>query len=160
MLQLFLDADACPVKEESYRVAMRHSLATFVVTCLSLRDPVRPGVTLVIVPEGPDRADDVITERIGSGDICVTDDIPLASRCIKQGAIVVTARGRLLHDGNIGEAVATRDLLDSLRGDGTLSEGGSGGPPPFTKRDRSRFLEQMELAVRKILREPPSVSCE
>jgi uncharacterized protein len=152
MLQLFVDGDACPVKEESYRVGARHGMPTLVVTCLSMRDPARAGVTLVIVPEGPDRADDHIAERIGPDDICVTDDIPLASRCIKQGALVVTARGRLLHEGNIGEALATRDLLERLRGDGTLSEGGSGGgPPPFTKRDRSRFLEQMEHAVRSIL---------
>jgi uncharacterized protein YaiI (UPF0178 family) len=151
MLQLFLDADACPVKEEAYRVAMRHGLATFVVSCLALRDPARPGVTLVIVPEGPDRVDDLIAEKIGSGDICVTDDIPLASRCIKRGALAVTARGRLLHQGNIGETLATRDLLDSLRDDGTLPEGGSGGPPPFTRRDRSRFLDQMEQAARSIL---------
>jgi uncharacterized protein len=153
MLRLFVDGDACPVKEEAYRVAARHGMPTILVTCLAMRDPARPGVSLVVVREGPDRADDYIAENIAAGDICVTDDIPLASRCIRQGALVVTARGRQLDEANIGEAVATRDLLESLRGDGTLREGGrSGGPPPFTKRDRARFLEKLEHSIRTILK--------
>ncbi len=151
MLQLFVDADACPVKDEAYRVAARHEMPTFVVTCQAMRDPGRPGVELVLVNAGPDLADDWIAERITPGDLCVTDDIPLASRCVKAGALVVTSRGRLLHSENIGEALATRDLLERLRSDGTLPEGaGGGGPAPFTKRDRSRFLEQMEQAVRRL----------
>jgi hypothetical protein len=152
MLELFVDADACPVKDEAYRVAARHKMPVFVVTCLTMRDPARAGVTMVRVEAGPDYADDWIAERVGAGDICVTDDIPLAARCVRAGALAVTARGRLLHEGNIGEAVATRDLLDSLRGNGTLDDARGGGPPPFTKRDRSRFLEQMEQAVRTIQR--------
>jgi hypothetical protein len=152
MLELFVDADACPVKDEAYRVAARHGMPVFVVTCLVMRDPARQGVMLVRVEEGPDYADDWIAERIGAGDICVTDDIPLAARCVRKGALAVTARGRLLHEGNIGEAVATRDLLDSLRGNGTLDDSRGGGPSPFTKRDRSRFLEQMEQTVRTIQR--------
>lgn len=154
MLELYLDADACPVKDEAYRVAARHSMPTFVVSCLQMRNPSYAEAQLICVPAGPDIADDYIAEKIGAGDICVTDDIPLAARCVRKGALVVTPRGRLLHDGNIGETLATRDLLANLRGDGTLGEGGgSGGPAPFTKRDRSKFLEQMEQAVRKILRE-------
>lgn len=152
MLELFLDADACPVKEEAYRVAARHKMRVFVVTCLTMRDPGREGVTLVQVPAGPDIADDWIAERVAPGDICVTDDIPLASRCIKRGAMAVTPRGRLLHEGNIGEILATRDLLDHLRGTGTLGEGGGGGPAPFIKRDRSAFLQQLEQVVRTIQR--------
>jgi uncharacterized protein len=153
MLQLFLDADACPVKDEAYRVAARHAMPTFVVTCLQMRDPARPGVELVQVKQGPDIADDYIAERIEAGDICVTDDIPLASRCTKKGARVITPRGRLLHEGNIGEALATRDLMDRLRSESVLSESQGGGPAAFTKRDRSRFLEQLEECVRTIKRE-------
>lgn len=152
MLQLFLDADACPVKDEAYRVAARHGMPTFVVTCQNMRDPARAGVDLIQVDAGPDIADDWIAARISSGDICVTDDIPLASRCVKAGAVVLTPRGRLLTSDNIGEALATRDLLDRLRGDGTLGEGGGGGPPPFMKRDKSRFLEKLEEAIRRIIR--------
>lgn len=150
MLDLYLDADACPVKEEAYRVATRHGMTTYVVTCLPMRDPARPGVTLVQVPQGPDFADDWIVERIAAGDVCVTDDIPLAARCIKQDALVLTPRGRLLHKGNIGELLATRDLMDRLRSEAPLSEGQLGGPRPFEKRDRSRFLEQLEHAIRSI----------
>ena len=150
MLQLYVDADACPVKDEAYRVAARHGLTTHVVTCQAMRDPGRPGVSLIVVPEGPDLADDWIAERIGEMDICVTDDIPLAGRCVAKGAVVLTARGRCLDANNIGEAVATRDLLESLRNDGTLSGEKGGGPRPFTKRDRSRFLQEMEMAVRRL----------
>jgi uncharacterized protein len=154
MLKLFLDADACPVKDEAYRVAARHAIPVTVVTCQVMRDPQRIGVTLLTVPQGPDLADDWIAENITAGDICVTDDIPLAARCVRRNALVVTARGRLLHEGNIGETLATRDLLESLRGSGAISDGsGAGsGPPPFTKRDRSRFLEQLEESVRRIQR--------
>ncbi len=154
MMELYVDADACPVKDEAYRVAARHNMPTYVVACQQMRDPGAPGVTMIVVPAGPDIADDWIAEKITAGDICITDDIPLAARCVKKGALVLNGRGRLLHQGNIGETLATRDLLDKLRGDGTLPEGaGAGGPAPFTKRDRSRFLEQMELAVRRIQRE-------
>ncbi len=154
MLELYVDGDACSVKEEAYRVAARHEMPVHLVTCQKMRDPQRAGVTLVQVPEGPDLADDWIAERAGAGDVCVTDDIPLASRCVKRGAVVLTTRGRLLNEGNIGEALATRDLLDQLRSNGALGEAG-GGPPPFTKRDRSRFLEKMEEAVRTIKRGLP-----
>ncbi len=155
MLELFLDADACPVKDEAYRVAARHGMPVFVVTCQAMRDPARPGVTLMSVPAGPDIADDWIADKIAAGDICATDDIPLAARCVRKGALVVTGRGRLLHEGNIGETLATRDLLESLRGSGAIGDGGGsgGGPAPFTKPDRSRFLEQLEEAVRKIKRD-------
>lgn len=153
-MELYIDADACPVKDEAYRVAARHNMPAYVVACQQMRDPGVAGVAMVIVPAGPDIADDWIAEKITAGDICITDDIPLAARCVKKGALVLNGRGRLLHQGNIGETLATRDLLDKLRGDGTLPEGaGAGGPAPFTKRDRSRFLEQLELAVRRILRE-------
>lgn len=157
MINLYVDADACPVKDEAYRVATRHSMPTYVVACQQMRDPGVAGVEMVIVPAGPDLADDWIAEHITRGDICITDDIPLAARCVKKGALVLNGRGRLLHEGNIGETLATRDLLDKLRGDGTLPEGGGGGgPAPFTKRDRSRFLEQLELAVRRIQRDLPT----
>jgi uncharacterized protein len=115
-----------------------------------MRDPNTEGVTLVSVPAGPDLADDWIATEIESGDLCVSDDIPLASRCVKKGAYVLNCRGRLLHSENIGELLATRDLLERLRNEQLISEGQGGGPPPFTKRDRSRFLESLDQAVRKI----------
>jgi uncharacterized protein YaiI (UPF0178 family) len=149
-MRLFIDADACPVKDECYRVATRHRMPAFVVACQAMRNPGVAGVELVVVPAGPDLADDWIAENIAAGDICVTDDIPLAARCVKKEAVALNARGRLLHEGNIGEVLATRDLLDKLRNAGTLPEGSGGGPAPFTKRDRSRFLEQLELAVRRM----------
>jgi uncharacterized protein YaiI (UPF0178 family) len=156
LLQLYIDADACPVKNEAYRVATRHTMPIFIVSCQPMRDPDVPGANLITVAAGPDFADDWIEEKIQADDICVTDDIPLAARCIRKGALVVNSRGRLLHENNIGETLATRDLLDQLRGSGVLSEGGgSGGPAPFSKRDRSRFLEQLENAVRSILRKQP-----
>src|SRR5688572_14490950 len=120
MMRIFLDADACPVKNETYRVATRFALHAFLVTCQVMRDPGIDGVTLVPVKQGPDLADDWIAEQIEAGDLCVSDDIPLASRCIRKGAVVVTARGRILHTGNIGELLATRDLLESLRNHQTL----------------------------------------
>lgn len=150
-MRFFLDADACPVKEEAYRVAARYDVAISVVACQPMRQPPYSKATLTVVPAGPDLADDWIVEHIEVGDICVTDDIPLAARCVKKGALVVNARGRLLHEGNIGETLATRDLLEQLRNTGILGEGGGGGgPAPFTKRDRSRFLDAMEQAVRKL----------
>lgn len=155
MLELYIDADACPVKEEAYRVAIRHKMPVHVVTCQQMRAPSHGGANLVTVTAGPDIADDWIAERIAPGDICVTDDIPLAARCIASNAVAINGRGRVLTRDNIGETLATRDLLETLRGDGTLSEAGGGGPKPFTKRDRSRFLESLELTVRKIQREAP-----
>jgi uncharacterized protein len=150
MLRLYLDADACPVKTEAYRVAARFAMPVFVVTSQAMRDPGIDGVTLVIVPNGPDIADDWIAAEIDAGDLCVSDDIPLADRCVRKGAYVLTARGRLLHSENIGELLATRDLLERLRNQQLISQGQGGGPPPFTKRDRSRFLESLDQAVRKI----------
>lgn len=152
-MEFYLDADACPVKEEAYRVAQRYSTTIHVVSCQSMREPPYAAAKLVTVSAGPDLADDWIAERITAEDICVSDDIPLAARCIRSGALVVTSRGRLLHEGNIGETLATRDLLDQLRSTGALGEGGRGsGPAPFSRRDRSRFLETMELAVRTLLK--------
>jgi len=152
-MKFYLDADACPVKEEAYRVAGRYGAPIHVVTCQPMRAPGYAGANLVVVPAGPDLADDWIAEQIGAGDVCVTDDIPLAARCVRKGSLVVNSRGKLLHEGNIGEILATRDLLDELRGSGVLPEGGGGGgPAPFTKRDRSRFLDTMELAVRQLKR--------
>ena len=153
MLHLYIDADACPVKDEAYRVAIRHAMPTTVVACQPMRIPAHELIQQVTVTAGPDLADDYIAEKITANDVCVTDDIPLAGRCIKAGAWVITSRGRVLHAGNIGEALATRDLLDKLRSDGTLPEGaGGGGPAPFSRRDRSRFLEQFENTVRNIKR--------
>ena len=153
MLELYVDADACPVKDETFRVAARHQMPVHVVTCQQMRIPTQDGVTLTTVTAGSDLADDWIAERITAGDICITDDIPLAARCIAKGAVALNGRGRVLTEDNIGETLATRDLLDKLRGDGTLSEAAGGGPKPFSKRDRSRFLEALENTVRKIQRD-------
>jgi len=148
MTEIFIDADACPVKEEIYRVASRHELMTHVVSNGGIRPPGDALVNLVIVPEGPDAADDWIAARIGNGDIAVTADIPLAARCIDKGAQVLKPNGEAITEQSVGLAVANRDLMTHLRETGDIS----GGPRPFSKGDRSRFLNALETAVQSLLR--------
>lgn len=145
--EIFVDADACPVKEEIVRVADRHELTVHFVSNARMRLPVGIDVRRVIVPEGPDVADDWIAENISKGDICVTGDIPLADRCLKAGAQALGSTGKPFTDDNIGMGLAMRDLSRDLRETGEIS----GGGPMFSRKDRSRFLEALELAVRRSL---------
>ncbi|HZT89534.1 MAG TPA: YaiI/YqxD family protein [Stellaceae bacterium] len=153
MTAIYVDADACPVREEVYRVATRLRLEVFLVHNGSrpIRPPALPNVHLVIVGEGADAADDWIAARIGGADVCVTGDLPLASRCLGRGARVVTPTGKPLTEANIGNALAGRELSRHLR---ELGIGGS-GPPPLTRADRSRFLGALDAAVQAALRQPP-----
>jgi uncharacterized protein YaiI (UPF0178 family) len=151
MTDIYIDADACPVREEVYRVAGRLGLKVFVVSngsrpILPPRDPL---VRMVTVPEGADAADDWIAERIGAADVCVTSDIPLASRCLARGARALSPAGKLWTAENIGSALAGRELSRHLR---ELGQTG-GGPPPFSKADRSRFLGALDTMVQAALRQ-------
>ena len=148
MLHIFVDADACPVKQEVYRVASRYGLDVTLVANSWMRTPDEEWISLEVVGEGFDAADDCIVERVQSGDIVITADIPLASRCLKGGARVLGSTGKQFTQDNIGQAVATRNLLEELRGAGEHT----GGPPPLTKRDRSRFLQQLDEVIQSIRR--------
>ena len=145
---IYVDADACPVKAEIYKVAARHGLKTFIVANSGIAVPRDPLVERVIVPGGMDVADDWIAERAGAGDVVVTADVPLAARAIKAGADVVAPNGRPFTESSIGMALATRNLLDDLRSAGAIT----GGPPPFTARDRSAFLSALDLAIVRLKR--------
>ncbi len=149
MLHIFVDADACPVKQEVYRVAKRCGLRVTLVANSWMRTPEDPSVALEVVGGGFDAADDWIADNVGAQDIVVTADIPLASRCLKQGAHVLGPTGKAFTNDNIGQAVATRDLLSELRGAGEIT----GGPPPLEKRDRSRFLQALDTIIQAIRRE-------
>ncbi|MFD1510312.1 YaiI/YqxD family protein [Lacimonas salitolerans] len=144
-MTLFIDADACPVKSEAERVATRHGVAMKVVSNGGLRPSQNPLVETVIVPDGPDVADMWIAERAGPGDVVVTGDIPLAARCIENGAQVLKHNGEALTGANIGNVLATRDLMSDLRASNPFMQGGGKG---FTKADRSRFLDGLERALR------------
>lgn len=145
MTTLFVDGDACPVREEVYRVADRLGLAVFVVANGSrpIRPPGRPNVIMVTVREGADAADDWIAERITAADVCITTDIPLAARCLAKGARGVAPSGRIWTQDNIGNALAGRAVGQHLRELGVAT----GGPPPLTKQDRSRFLGALDTVV-------------
>ena len=144
-MRLFVDADACPVREEVYRVAARNKLDVLVVYNGSrpIRPPQQPGVQMVIVGEGPDAADDWIAERIGPGDICITADIPLAKRCLDTGARALGHTGRVWTDDNIGSALAGREIARHLREVGL----GGGGHASMTQADRSRFSSALDAEV-------------
>ena len=145
MTALYIDADACPVKEEAERVATRHRIKMFVVSNGGLRPSQNPFVETVIVPDGPDVADMWIAERAGRGDVVVTGDIPLAAKCVEAGARVIKHNGEALTQANIGNVLATRDLMTDLRAADPFRQGGGKG---FTKADRSRFLEVLEREIR------------
>ncbi|MGB0681630.1 MAG: YaiI/YqxD family protein [Magnetovibrionaceae bacterium] len=148
MPSLFVDADACPVKDEAVRVAGRHKLKTYMVCDGGLRPSRDPMVELVIVPGGPDAADDWIAEHIGANDLCVTNDIPLASRCLEKGAKALKPNGDEFTTDSIGMALANRELMQSLREEGAIT----GGPRPFSKADRSEFLNRLEVLVQACLK--------
>jgi uncharacterized protein YaiI (UPF0178 family) len=146
MTALYIDADACPVKAEAERVATRHRVTMYVVSNGGIRPSPNPLVQTVIVPDGPDVADKWIAERCGSGDVVVTGDIPLAARCIEAGALVLKHNGEALTGVNIGNVLATRDLMADLRAADPFRQGGGKG---FSKADRSRFLDALERALRR-----------
>lgn len=148
VLEIYVDADACPVKEEVYRVARRYGLKVHVVSNGGVRAPGDPNIELVIVPEGLDAADDWIAERIGPGDIAIAADVPLASRCVKKGARAIAPDGRPFTPSSIGNDLATRNLMAGLREAGAISGGGR----PFTRQDRSRFLQALDTAIQAIRR--------
>ncbi|MEQ8509282.1 MAG: YaiI/YqxD family protein [Rhodospirillaceae bacterium] len=146
MPEIYIDADACPVKEEVLRVAERHTLNIHVVGNAWMRRPEGPLVNKVVVPEGPDVADDWIADRIQAHDICITGDIPLASRCLEKGAAVLGHSGKPFTPDSIGMALAMRDLKAQLRETGDIKDHHAG----FTKADRSRFLSALEEMVRAV----------
>ena len=148
MLHIFVDADACPVKQEVYRVAGRYSLDTTLVTNSWMRVPNERWIALQVVGDGFDAADDWIVEHVTPHDIVITADILLASRCLKEGACVIGTTGKPFTEDNIGMAVATRTLMSELRETGEIT----GGPPPMHKRDRSRFLQQLDVVIQSIRR--------
>jgi hypothetical protein len=147
-IQIYVDADACPVKEEAVRVAERHGLVIHFVSNSWMRLPAGPMTRRVVVSDGPDAADDWIAERAGKTDIVVTADIPLASRCLKAGARVLGPAGKPFTNAGIGMALAMRDLSRHLRETGESR----GYNPSFTRTDRSRFLQALEEAVQAIKR--------
>ena len=151
MLHIFVDADACPVKQEVYRVAKRYDLEVTLVADSWMRIPDESWLDLQVVKGALDAADDWIVDHVGRGDVVVTADIPLAARCLKKGAYVIGISGRPFTDNNIGQALATRDLLFDLREFGATTS----GPPPFGKRDRSRFLQELDKAINAIKRTTP-----
>lgn len=145
MSEIFVDADACPVKEEAVKVADRHGLVIHFVSNAWMRLPAGVNVNRVVVSDGFDAADDWIAGRAGAGDIVVTGDIPLADRCLKNGAQVIGLSGKPFTEDAIGMALAMREISRDLREMGEIS----GAGPAFSKKDRSRFLEALELAARR-----------
>jgi uncharacterized protein YaiI (UPF0178 family) len=148
-MSIYIDADACPVKDEVYRVARRHGVKVYVVANATMRVPTDPLIELVVVRGGFDAADNWIAEQIGPGDVAITSDIPLADRCLKSGARALGPKGNVFTEDSIGEALATRALLDMLRQSGEFG----GGPSPFAKADRSRFLSRLDEALHSVRRE-------
>jgi uncharacterized protein YaiI (UPF0178 family) len=149
LLHIFIDADACPVKNEVYKVASRYNLDVTLVSNSWMRIPKVERIVLKVVNDDLDAADDWIVQQVKLEDIVVTADILLASRCLKKGAHVLGTNGKPFTDNNIGEALATRDLLNDLRGAGETT----GGPPPLKSSDRSYFLQQLDQIIQKINRD-------
>jgi uncharacterized protein YaiI (UPF0178 family) len=145
MIRILVDADACPVKEEIYKVALRHEVPVTIISNSPIRIPPHALIDRVVVSDGFDAADDWIAERAGAGTVCITADILLADRCIKAGSLVLAPNGKPFTASSIGAAVATRAIMADLRAGGDII----GGPPPFSKTNRSRFLSALdEMLVR------------
>jgi uncharacterized protein len=147
-IEIYVDADACPVKNEVYRVAERHKVKVFVVSNSPIAVPREAWIERVVVDGGMDAADDWIAERAGRGDIVITADVPLASRGVKAGAAVIAPNGKAFDEASIGLTLATRNLLHELRSAGEIT----GGPKPFAPGDRSRFLSALDLAIVRLKR--------
>ncbi|MEJ6403081.1 YaiI/YqxD family protein [Yoonia sp. 2307UL14-13] len=150
MVVIYVDADACPVKAEVERVGTRHKLKMFIVSNGGIRPSQNPFVETVVVPDGPDVADMWIADRATAGDVVITGDIPLAARCVENGALALKHNGEALTAKNIGNALATRDLMTDLRAADPFRQGGG---KPFGKADRARFLDALERAVRAAARQ-------
>lgn len=148
MPTLFIDADACPVKEEVYRVARRTGMDVIVVANSFIRTPAEPNIRFVLVEAGLDLADDWIAERAAKGDVVITNDIPLAARVLPNGAEAVAPSGKAFTADMIGAAMATRSVMEHIRSTGEIT----GGPKPFTQQDRSRFLNALDAAVNRAKR--------
>jgi uncharacterized protein YaiI (UPF0178 family) len=148
MTRILVDADACPVKEEIYKVAWRHEVPVTIVSNSPIRIPAHPLIDRVVVSDGFDAADDWIVEQAGPATICITADILLADRCLKAGAVVLSSNGKPFTTASIGSAVAVRAIMADLRAGGDVV----GGPPPFSKTDRSRFLSSLDEAVVRMKR--------
>lgn len=151
-MRIFIDGDGCPVKEETYKVALRYQIPVIVVANKRIQTPVHPLITMQVVAHGPDEADNWIAENINENEICITTDIPLADRCLKKSAYVLGARGDEFTEDMIGDAMATRELMKHLR---ELGEMG-GGPPPFEQKDRSKFLGSLDRIIQKIKKKQKS----
>jgi uncharacterized protein YaiI (UPF0178 family) len=149
MVDIYVDADACPVKDETLRVAARHGLKTYLVSDGGIRPGQNPLVELVIVSQGADAADDWIADQIQDSDICITNDIPLAARCLERGALAIKPNGEPFTEDGIGMALANRELMQGLRESGEIT----GGPRPFSKSDRSQFLNRLETTVQAAKRQ-------
>ncbi|HEV2565355.1 MAG TPA: YaiI/YqxD family protein [Microvirga sp.] len=147
-ITLYVDADACPVKPEIYRVAGRHRVKVFVVSNAFLQVPQDPLIERVVVSAGFDAADDWIAERAGRGAVVITADIPLASRCVKAGAEVIGPTGKPFTEASMGMALATRNLMEDLRAMGEVT----GGPRPFSQKDHSAFLSALDVAINRLKR--------
>lgn len=148
-IAIYVDADACPVKDEVYRVAARYGLHVYVVSNSFLNLPREPWIERVVVGDRFDAADDWIAERAGRGAIVVTADVPLASRCVKAGAVALAPNGKAFTDSSVGLALATRNLMQELREAGAVT----GGPKPFSPKDRSAFLGALDRAVVRLKRD-------
>ena len=146
MFNIFIDGDGCPVKQEVYRVAKRYGVKVTLVSNSRMRSPQEDWLEIVVVDGQFNAADDWIVEHVSENDIVITGDIPLASRCLEKGAQVLAPTGRVFTPDSIGEALASRELLSHLRNLGTIT----GGPAPFEKRDRSRFLQRLDETIQAI----------
>ena len=149
MTQILVDADACPVKDEIYKVAFRHAVPVTIVSNSPIRTPAHELISRVVVSDGFDAADDWIAERAGGATVCNPADILLADRCLKAGATVIAPSGKPFTANSIGSAVATRAIMADLRANGDVI----GGPPPFSKADRSRFLSALDEALVRLKRQ-------
>ena len=147
-IAIYLDADACPVKNEAYRVAERYQLKVHVVSNSPIAVPREPFIERVVVAAGMDKADDYIAERAAQGVIVITADVPLAARCVKAGAVVIAPNGRPFTEESIGMTLATRNLMDQLRSAGEIT----GGPKPFSPKDRSAFLGSLDREIVRLKR--------
>jgi uncharacterized protein len=149
VIEIFVDGDGCPVKDETYVVATRYGVPVALVANSRMHVPEGFGVELILVEAGPDAADDWIAENVRTGDVVVTSDLPLAARCLAAGARVLGSNGREFSIDSIGDLLATRELKSQLRGAGVMS----GGPPPLSAKDRSRFQSKLDELVQRGLRE-------
>ena len=145
---IYVDADACPVKQEVYRVAERHGVKVFVVSNAPIAVPRDPMIERIVVPSGMDVADNWIAERAVKGAIVITADVPLAARAVKDGAVAIAPNGKPFDESSIGMALATRNLLDQLRSEGAIT----GGPKPFSPKDRSAFLQSLDREIVRLKR--------